>query len=235
MTIVPAGETRLMVAQTYADPLSSGYDQQYDEARSDVPPTDMPSTNDIQPIESVPMDDTQTEEIVDETQTDTIEDQKSDMKQDDSTMKGYTFNLLLDMGYPGRRVTEFKDRLVKQEISADGTISYTIEIPEETYPDETTGKTHTLSDNDILKVTQNVKEKFGFEFNGASRGDDKITIKFISNNASDEQNEQVVDNLDKVYGNPSKQPKRKAAFTIKEMIKLSKDDTINQLQKILGD
>ena len=209
MTIVPAGETRLMVAQTYADPLSSGYDQQYDEARSDVPPTDMPFTNDIQPIENV-----QEDIPVDETQTDTIEEQKSNMRQDDSNMKGYTFNLLLDMGYPGRRVTEFKDRLVKQEISADGTISYTMEIPEETYPDPQTSKTHILSDSDILKITQNVKEKFGYEFNGASRGDDKITIKFISAKTSDEENVEVVDNLDKVYGNPSKQPKRKAAFTI---------------------
>ncbi len=222
MPIVPAGKARLMAAQTYADPMSANFNQQYDvnqpfaATKEDVPSFDLEK--------DIPEKDE--------------EDDSAKGRADDKTLKGYVFNLLLDMGYAWRRVAEFKDKLAKKDIGADGTTRYTVEIPEETYPDPMTGKTTTLDNKDILKIVNDIKQKFGYDFNGATTQDGKITMNFISSptaTGEEDDEEQVVDNLDHVYGNPSKSGKKKAAATINEMIKEEKDDLVNKLKKIIGD
>lgn len=224
MSIIPAGKARLMVAQTYTDPMSSNFEQQYDMTRPLAPEQEAtPPSFDLEQ---------------DAPKKEDGEGQEEQGRADDKTLKGYIFNLLLDMGYAWRRVAEFKDKLAKKEIAADGTTRYTVEIPEETYPDPMTGKTTTLDNKDILKIVNEIKQRFGYDFNGASTQEGKITMNFISAptaSGEEDDEEQVMDNLDRVYGNPSKGAKKKTAATINEMINEGKDDLVNTLKKLNGD
>jgi len=84
---------------------------------------------------------------------------------------------------------------------------------------------------------------FGLNFNGAEHVDGKWTVKFTSQKLTSPEDEQGGQILEmgwmKFNGTPTKtkeeEPKAVKAFSIREMIKTQKDDTVNKLKTINGE
>jgi hypothetical protein len=230
MAIVPAGKLRKMVAQnmdnTLRDPASS-----IDEIGTENIP-DISPEMDISPEISVDSEIDVKEEGIND---------NPEIKPQKKTLSDYIFKKLEEFGYPGRRLEEFKKKFVNESISPDGTKNITIEIPDKKYPDQTTGQVDTIEAEDLSGIVGDIEKIFGLHFNGAKRSDGKWTINLTSAQSEDPEEDKSMtrDNLDEVYGAPSKSDVKKTepvrAFTIKEMIKSSKSDMIKLIKKVIGD
>ncbi|MAH51189.1 hypothetical protein CMI37_35560 [Candidatus Pacearchaeota archaeon] len=235
MSLVPAGKTRLMVAQTLANPLSQGFSDPNEIGAEEMPSFDeggLEGDAQLQPEDDFlkPEDD-----FLHSDEEEQVQPQES------NTLSDYIFNKLQSYGYPGRRLEEFKKKFVKESVSPDGNKDITVEIPDRHYPDET-GQQQTIETSDLSGIVKEVEAKFGLHFNGAERSEGKWTIKLTSSEVRNPEGEEgmVRDNLDEVYGTPSNKGKPKKnrpvqAFTIHEMIKGQKEDTVEKLKKITGD
>lgn len=245
MSITPAGKTRVMVAQTFANPLSEGYAQ-------------APSVEKRQDTISFDTDKAMEEEVGSPSMS-TMEqegnssisspiggEQNTSPKEKKKTLTNYVFEKLKSYGYPGRRLEEFKSKFVKESVSPQGVKDIQIEIPDRKYPGAD-GIADTIENSDLKEIAREIQESFGLNFNGADRSDGKWTIKFTSEKlANPDEQESVADSLEQVYGSPSgkgdgskgqvfKGKQKAAGWTMQEMIKASKNDVIKQLEKISGD
>jgi len=220
MAIVPAGKMRLMEAQNIDDPL---YDPSSPEESLEIKPEE----ENLSGIGAGVVPEGKPE----------IEPKKIE-EPGKETLSDYIFKKLQSFGYPGRRLEEFKKKFVVQEVAVDGTENIKIEIPDKHYPDPATGETKTIESKDLSEIVREIGRLFGLNFMGAHRSEGKWSIDFTSAKPSeDEQEKSVVkDNLDEVYGVPSKSKKSRPvhAFTIYEMIKGSKDGLAEKLKKILS-
>ena len=233
MTLVPAGKTRVMVAQNFSSPLSDGY-----------------GTKSVVDESSGPIGGMETEEAMEEDINDAVindnvsitqeEEQKSMAPEDNGrkTLTTYVYEKLQSYGYPGRRLQGFKAEFVKESISPDGTKDIQIVIPDKKYPNEA-GITDTIENEELKEISHEVNKSFGLNFNGAERSDGKWTIKFTSASLANPEDEMQRDNLDEVYGKPNKnkteQKPIRSASTLGEMIKEQKDKIVNKLKKMIGD
>lgn len=158
------------------------------------------------------------------------------------TLSDFIFKKLESFGYPGRRLQEFKSKFVRESVSPEGVKDIQVEIPDKKYPDEM-GQTESIENEDLGVISKEINQQFGLNFNGAERTDGKWTIKFTSAKIADPNAEggMVRDNLDEVYGNPSKpgnpgnqnrDPKPIAAYTLGEMFKAGKSNLVDKLTKI---
>jgi hypothetical protein len=245
MAIVPSGKMRIMQAQ-YIDgglrdnaqierPVAPGYDG----GQPDISPTPEPEIEPeiLEPeIEDPEMDPDLEHGMSEPGMEPEMEPEDS---KDKKTLSNYIFKKLESFGYPGRRLEEFKKKFVNQDISAEGIETIKIEIPDKKYPDPQTGKTETIESEDLSPIIREINSLFGLNFNGAHRAEGKWTIDFTSENiAKDEDTEGMVrDNLDEIYGQPSKKGRQKAASvnTMEEMIKSNKDDMVSKLKIIIGE
>jgi len=234
MAIVPSGKMRIMQAQSYSDPFySSEIESPPGSLQSSDPLSSIEQGNVVGDTEMLTYDDA--EKMI---QEDT-EDQK-DISEDSKTLSDFIFNKLEEFGYPPRRLYEFKEDFISQEISADGTENVTVVIPDKKYPDPNTGAAPSIEKKDITKISSEMGELFGLHFNGASRDDGKWTIDFTSaspEKTDEDETEMVTDNLDEIYGkkkDKSRSSKRKSQ-TIHEMIKENKDLIYNKIKKMTGD
>ena len=156
------------------------------------------------------------------------------------TLSAYIFKKLQGYGYPPRRLEEFKKKFVDQDISAEGSENVRVEIPDKKYPDPQTGQAETIESNELKNIIREVNQNFGLHFGGANRSEGKWTINFTSEKANEEETGVVTDNLDEVYGTPSKGKKSQKgrpskASTIHEMIKETKVKIYNRLKNIIGE
>ncbi len=231
MSLVPSGKTRVMVAQTYSNPLSEGFEG-------------MSINNDSsQPLET---DNAMEEDIGggnvinDDVSIEPGEDQNLTPKENGrKTLTTYVYEKLQSYGYPGRRLQDFKAEFVKESISPEGVKDIQVVIPDKKYPDEK-GFTDTIENKELREISHEVSQIFGLHFNGAERSDGKWTIKYTSADLSDPEEEISNDNLDQVYGKPdrSKQERQKpirSASTMREMIKEQKNKIVKTLKKMIGD
>lgn len=257
--LVPAGKARLMVAQQYTNPLAQGFgDSHSSQAGQDAQQQELDQGLEMAKTPGLSPDDrdemvkkvfTQPE-APDQTGT-TDEDQQlpaskePEQQNTQHGVKDFVFKKLEGLGYPGRRLMEFKDQMAKIEITADGTKTVQVVIPDKHY-----GNAQPLSDSELKDIIGGVEKSFGLHFNGAKNDVGKWIIDFTSVNLAAEkaQQEQVgiqQDNLDEVYGAPAsskggqgggvkeKKPTRKAE-TLTEMIKTTKSSAlIDQLYKIV--
>jgi len=228
MTIVPAGKKRLMEAQSINSPLSQGVD-------SNIPSfeTEDSLEEDIIPGQS------NIDQMKEEQEQIGGPENPVEPVSGKKTLTDYIFKKLESFGYPGRRLQEFKSKFVRETVSPDGIKDIQVEIPDKKYPNEM-GQTESIENEDLGAISKEVNKLFGLNFNGAERTDGKWTIKFTSAKITnpEEGGGMARDNLEEVYGNPNKtkeEPKRVAAYTLREMIKAKKDGLVRTLKNTIGD
>ncbi len=215
MNIVPSGKIRLLRGQRIEEPITPGLDNGV--------------SNDISMGEDLPQDVPDVSSVDNSIQT--------EVPQED-TLTGYIFKKLQEFGYPGRRLDEFKKKFVSEDISPDGTKNKVVEIPDKYYPGQD-GITKTVEDSDVSNIAKEIQQKFGLHFNGAKRSDGKWSISFTSANVQKDEEAPIADNLDEVYGNPLKGDKGRRresvkASTLGELMKESKDNVFDKLNKIIN-
>lgn len=228
MAIVPAGKTRLMVSQVISNPTLDSFNNGEPQIFPEDINTDEAITEDIAEVPG---------------STDLHPEQgMTGIKQKSKpTLTDYIFNTLEKLGYPGRRLEEFKKKFVKETVSPDGTKDIKVEIPDRYYPDER-GHIKTVETDELGKIVEDINQKFGLNFNGAERSEGKWIIDLTSAKKQEEGDEQsiVKDNLDEIYGTPSgsKQKKERSvkAFSQRELISASKsEELLEKLKKINGE
>jgi len=258
MPLVPAGKARLMVAQQYTNPLAQGYGDSYSSQSGQEEKSQLDQGLDMAKTPGLSPDDrdemvkhvfTQPNEP-DQTETESAgadDGQQLPAKEESSPQHGikeFVFKKLEGLGYPGRRLMEFKDQMARIEITSDGTKTVQVIIPDKHY-----GNAQALSDSELKDMVGGVEKSFGLHFNGAKNDAGKWIIDFTSANlaaekAMEEANGMQQDNLEAVYGAPASGKKQQGgvtekkaprkAETIHEMIKSSKSSgLIDQLYKIV--
>lgn len=248
MAITPSGKTRVMVAQTFGNPLSEGFEHhdpnQQEHSEIEQNNSTMDNGSSLETEDALNEDVGENEAMPENNPMSLKNDSNSAITNDSTgkkkTLTNYVFSKLESWGYPGRRLQEFKSKFVKETVSAEGIKDVQVEIPDKKYPGRD-GITETVENDELKEISQEVNKLFGLNFGGAERSDGKWTIKFTSQKiTSDEEEGMAHDNLDEVYGTPSgsgkeKRPgKAKVAFTVQEMFDSQKDNIVSQLRKITG-
>jgi hypothetical protein len=240
MAIVPSGKPRLMVGQTYANPLSEGYNN---GEVSSSPEDTSPFSKEVNYSHNNAMN--EDVGLPEQNQNLNIEKEiqpEEEVSSTSKTLSDHIMNTLKSFGYPYRRLAEFKKKFVKEKIAPDGAKDIQVEIPDQYYPDEQ-GNIKTIENDEVISISKEISKKFNLNFNGADRDGGKWIIKFVSviKKEGDEETSIQRDNLDEIYGTPTssslkKNNKEKKSFTLNELIKLSKDDIlISALKKTIGD
>jgi len=217
MTIVPSGKIRVLMAQRIEEPRMQGLESSpVEESANSIPPD---ITTGLQPEISQP------------------EIPQQEISKQEDTLTAYIFKKLESFGYPGRRLEEKKSEFVKENIAPDGTKNKTVKIPDKYYPGQD-GVTKMIEDDEISNIAKEIQQKFGLHFNGADRSSGEWSISFTS---ADVQKKEapISDNLDEVYGNPTKSNKGRKkepvrALTLEELMKQSKNNVLDKLNKIIN-
>jgi hypothetical protein len=210
--IVPVGTQRIMEAQA-PPPMAQ-------PAR-----LDMPEDMDVSQLDgfSDPADEIQQE--IDESE------QQSEMSGDKSDIRATVFNFLVGLGYPPRRLQEFKSQFVSESGTPSSGAEVTLKVPDEMY-----GKNMPIPREKMKEIVQEVEQKHGLSFTNYTRQNEELTLKFISQDTADRQSledQSPGDILDKVYGKPS--GGQKSARTIQELIKSGESKRFFTLKALLGD
>lgn len=163
-------------------------------------------------------------------------DQSSDGSGNEDDVTEFIFKTLTHFGYPPRRLEQYEEEFVKEKIFPDGSREVTLVIPDRYY-----GSKKRLSNKDFTNIVNSIQKQFGLNFEDAERSDLKVTLNFNSRTMQEQENESqagmINDVLTQVYGPgkddgglKNKKPKRnKAACTIQEMIKESKNSLFDKL------
>ena len=229
MTLIPTGKLKIMEAQTSipddAVNLNQGHDlfNRADEMSVDVPEIDSEINPDQQGLE---------EESLLKPEPKPEQNVQSDRE---STIEDYIFQKLESFGWPGRLLQDYKDKFVSRSISAEGVEEVRIELLDKQYPNMSK-----ISTKDIKQIVSDIQSKFGLFFQGGDNNDGKWSFRFISTKETPEEDENPADlditgYLDKAYGTPSKssnspkEPSKKEASTIEEMIKYNKNEIFDSL------
>lgn len=195
MSLVPSGKRRIMVSQ-YTPEESLGH--QIDDV-------DMGEAN-IQDLQ---------EQVQDAEET----------TEGNSDVRSIVFDFLVNLGYPPRRLHEFKSQFVSETGSADGGTKMTVVVPDKLY-----GKDSQIPKEKIKELINKI-EHFDLSYVNYERKNEQLTLQFVSSEEAKKdslEDEGPGDILDKVYG------KGKKANTIQEFIKRSQDLQMERLRKIIG-
>jgi hypothetical protein len=222
MSLVPAGKTRIMVAQQFANPLSDGFGAEhnprsFDDTKPALDPTEsdpmgapMGEQSDLEPTSPLDTEGAMDEDLGEDPVNDDVslgaEEEEAQLapKENRKTLTSYIFEKLQSYGYPGRRLQEFKSEFVKESVSPEGQKDIEVVIPDKKYPDER-GFTDTIENEELKSIAHEVNTSFGLNFNGADRAGGKWTIKFTSADIADPEADAIShDSLDQVYGKPDK-------------------------------
>lgn len=220
MAIVPSGKRRLMVAQAAPDPMT--------EQAGDIDTTGVqPGDQFTDPALTKPLEDPagEMQQEVDEAE---VEMQESGGEGD---IRQTVFEFLVDLGYPPRRLYEFKSQFISEQGSPDRGTEITVKIPDEVY-----GKNMPIPRDKMKILVQAIEQTHGMSFQQYRRQNEELIFEFLSADAARAQSMEDAgpgDILDKVYGGPGKQ--QRSAQTINEMIKESKNRQVDMLRRVLGD
>ena len=210
--IVPAGTRRIMEAQSA-----------YPTAQPEQ--LDIRENMDLSQLEGFnnPADDIQQE--IDDSE------QQEEMSGDKSDVRATVFNFLVGLGYPPRRLQEFKSQFVSESGTPTSGAEVTLKIPDEMY-----GKNMPIPRDKMKELVQEVEQKHSLSFTDYKRSNEELILKFISQDTADQQSLEDSapgDILDKVYGKQSGE--QRAAKTIQELIKEGFDKRFKILKAITGD
>jgi len=152
-----------------------------------------------------------------------------------NSIDSYIFEKLQGFGYPPRRLHEFEDEFVKENIFPGEHKEVTIIIPDRYY-----GSKQRINGQDFNQIIKEIQEKFGFMFLGGKREAKKIEMNFSSQESQTEEDEEgITDELDEVYGTPKKNKKnQKTKAKIASVEKASTKELIleemSKLATVLG-
>lgn len=144
------------------------------------------------------------------------------------------FEFLEGLGYPARRLQEFKAQFVSETGNPESGAQIAIKIPDEVY-----GKNIPIPRDKLKELVKIVEQKHGLSFIDYRRSNQEVLLNFVSADAKAQQMAQQGpgDILDKVYGTPKGSRGKKPmtnAKTIYELIKESKNRQIAMLKTVLG-
>ena len=237
MALVPNGKRRLMVAQTAPSPTAEMAGQVDLEG---VEPGDAAAMQEgQQPDESAAL---QQEDPAGQMQRD-VDQQQAEQGDaqartggKDGDIRQTIFDFLVGLGYPPRRLQEFKSQFVSESGSANSGTQVTLVLPDEVY-----GKNMQIPRDKLKELVQMVEQKHGLSFQDYKRANEQLTLNFMTADAAQQQSLEDAgpgDILDKVYGKPSGGKKGKmgpkGAKTIQEFIKEAKDKQYETLKKLIG-
>ena len=235
--LVPNGKRRLMVAQAAPNPTSEM------AGDVDLAGVEQGNTQFTQPEEQVSPDPkAESAELSAEDPAGQLEGevQQQEAAETQSGQEGdcrqTVFDFLVSLGYPPRRLNEFKSRFVSESGSANAGTTVNIVLPDEVY-----GQNKQIPREKIKEIVQIIERKHGLSFQDYKRANEELTLNFMTADAAQQASLEDAgpgDILDKVYGKPSngkgKGGKPVRAQTIQEMIKESKDRQLNTLKLLYG-
>lgn len=172
-----------------------------------------------------------------EHEPDMLDEQESPVVDDgeQENLSKVVFNFLAGLGYPPRRLHEFKEQFFDERGSKDGNTQVTVTIPDQVY-----GSDQPIPKPKMKELVDAIESKFGLSFVDYKRSNLKLVLNFSSVDPNAERLEEGPgDVLDQVYGKPKKgNSKGKSpteAKSLQEMIKTSKSDYLENLMRIVGD
>ena len=218
MALVPAGKRRIMVAQRFDASMQPMQSPGFDNLNTD---------DTQQYLQDMP--NTATEEM--ENQIDQEIDKEEDIGE--PNLVQHISEFLISVGYPPRRLQEFKSQFVEETGSAGGSRQVTITLPDQLY-----GKDSPIPMPKLKEFVESTESKFSLYFENYKRSDQKLTMNFISSDdkqrRDSEESQAPGDILDEVYGQPRKKDNMNhSADNIQNMIKESKNNLVTNLLKIL--
>ena len=147
MAIVPSGKRRTMMAQRYDSPQGVGPD-------------------------AVDMGDLQSDQLRLPPQDDQIkQEEEQGVASSDSSLSKYIHEFLEALGYPGRRLQQYKSEFVVEKGGGDGNIQVTVKIPDQVY-----GKDMVIPRGKLNEFVNAVSDKFGLHLNDYVRKDQSVEI-----------------------------------------------------------
>jgi hypothetical protein len=252
MSLVPVGKRRFMVAQAVPGPAH--------EMAGEI------DTGNIKPGQAQMSDQPNPEEVdgaaapdpasVEEADPSLELEQKVDQAEQqqqgapvaegspekDGDVRQTVFDFLVGLGYPPRRLQEFKSQFVSETGSANSGTTVAIVIPDEVY-----GKNTQIPREKMKQFVQIMEKKHGLSFQDYKRANEQLTFNFMTADAAAQQSMMDAgpgDILDKVYGKPGGKGAKgkppaggggaKMAQSFAEMRKEAKDNQIAMLLKILS-
>ena len=213
MALVPTGKRRIMVAQF--NPASDPRDS-----------LNLPDGA-AEGLEPVPE-----EAEIDGLQSD-VDQAQEEQEAGSPSLTKFIFDFMAQhLGYPPRRLQEFKSQFVNEQGAKGQPSKYTITLPDQVY-----GKEQEIDPSILKNLVQGIEQKFGLSFVDYKRADLKLILSFSSEDMSNKRIEEDI--LDAVYKSPSGGNKGKGgmsatASTMREIIKESKSSMVDKLKKIQG-
>jgi len=226
MPIIPTGKKRIMMAQNLADGNNFG-NIQFPELPNTQNPVSQENIVSEQPT-GQPQDGQSQKETPPNTERSGPEDNNSE-----PDLSEYLFKFLEERGYPPRRLEQYEEEFVTEEMFPGETREVTVVLPDRYY-----GSKKRLSKNDLNTLIKDIQAKFGLSFVKGERKDKKLTINLTSQQQAQPSEEDATagDALDEVFGAGTKkeQPKdkKKVAKTINELLKESNDALVEKLLKM---
>lgn len=241
MALVPSGKRRYMVAQT-VDPnaeMAGQFDTtgvESEDAQAMGQQAEQAAETPAQPQDQQEQAAPNVEDQAGAAESAVAEEQAATQNTgQEGDVRQTVFEFLTGLGYPPRRLQEFKSQFVSETGSADSGTSVTLVLPDEVY-----GKNTQIPREKLKELVQTVEHKHGLSFTDYKRANEQLTLNFVTQDAAAQQSLEDAgpgDILDKVYGKPAgggKKGKMARAQTIHEMIKESKDRQFEILKKVLG-
>ncbi len=216
MALVPVGKRQIMVAQRFDSTMDPMQPMGFDNLDSE----------DAQML-------TEPQEFENELKDQLNQNQQVEDEPSEPNIVKHISDFLVSMNYPPRRLQEFKSNFVEETGSAGGSRQVTITIPDQVY-----GKDSQIPMNKIKEFVKSVESQFSLYFENYKKSDQKIILNFISSDDKSRRDAEEAqapgDILDEVYGHPSKSKQPgKAAESIRNIIKESKNDLVMSLLKVL--
>lgn len=241
MAIVPSGKKRIMEAQSSLQADSQwGLGQEFGGAPVEQP---QQGANANVQQEQAPLKE-ENVQGVQGVQEEKGEDGKPDILE-------YIYKVLEKLGYPPRRLEEFSDEFIEEEMFPGGIKDITVTLPDRYY-----GQKKRISDKDLSNIMNQIQKQFGLTLTQATRKEKKAIMNFTSQPQEQEEVEVPGDDLDEIFGTQKgaennkakaatspknnlktlKNPKRKKeAQTIHELVKENHSNLMEKLLKVLED
>jgi hypothetical protein len=231
MPILPSGKKRIMEAQS-----SLGLGNEWGTSELGAPSDYPMPQKEVKPDLDTDLDMNQDDGGVDITKN---------VKDSPPQVEEYIFKVLEGWGYPPRRIEEFSDEFITEEMFPGGAKEVTITLPDRLY-----GTKKRLPDGEISKMVNKIQEQFGLVLTKASRAKKKVIMDFTSSVETDQPGEgeeeaMMGDDLDEIFGGDHKGPGGKSrekenktrtkASTIQEIMKMGRKNLEDELVRVAED
>jgi hypothetical protein len=240
MPIIPSGKRKIMEAQSSMAPEQQwGLGEGFGSAPAEQPQA-QPNAQEAAPQQPQKAPGATPAEVpVEAPEQKTEEDGKPDILE-------YVYAVLEKLGYPPRRLDAFSDEFINEKMFPGGVKEIAVTLPDRYY-----GQKKRISDGDLSKIMNRIQEQFELTLTDAERKEKKVIMNFTSQQPEVEEEEVPGDDLDEIFGSPKgqeggkqksspknapktlKNPKKKIAKTIHELVKENHNDIWQKLMKVM--